>query len=559
MPMSSRALVLVLLSAVAFPAPALAPATADFNGDGRADVLWRNSSTGADAIWRSADQATQQAVASVTDPRWKVAGVGDFDGDGRSDIFWRNTSTGANAIWKSANRATQQPAAAVTDQTWQVAGVGDFDRDGRSDVLWRNSDTGANAIWKAANRATQIGVAAVADQAWSIVAVADFDGDGASDILWRNTGTGSNAIWRSANRSTPQAVTRVGNLAWRVAGSGDFDGDGRADILWRNTSTGTNSIWKAANAAAQQPVASVSSQDWRVVRVGDFQGDGRADVFWRNLATGADVVWRSADASARQATGSVGNLAWVVVPRGGQDFRPTLSIADVSIAEGDSGVAQAAFAVRLTWPSTSRVTYDIGTFDSGGNVDATADADYRASSMTGQSIPAGQTSASFVVTINGDTMAEANETFLVAATRVAGAVELKNVATGTIRNDDANTLWIDDASVIEGDTGTKPMTFTIRLSRPSTLPVTYDIATADLPPSALFRATAGVDYVAKRLTGEVMPPGATSRTFTVTIINDTVEELIGESFNVDVSHAAGIVVVDARADGNIVDDESPVP
>ena len=62
-----------------------------------------------------------------------------------------------------------------------------------------------------------------------------------------------------------------------------------------------------------------------------------------------------------------------------------------------------------------------------------------------------------------------------------------------------------------------------------------------------------------RLAGELIPPGTTSRTFTVTIINDTVEELIGESFKVNVSNATGIVVVDAQANGDIIDDESPVP
>ena len=558
MPMSSSALLVVLLSAMAFPARALLPAASDFDGDGRADVLWRNSSTGANAIWRSASQATQQAVASVTDQRWKVSGVGDFDGDGRSDILWRNTGTGANAIWKSANRATQQAVAAVTDQAWQVAGVGDFDRDGRSDILWRNSSTGANAIWKAANRATQQSVVAVTDQGWSVVSVADFNGDSASDILWRNTATGSNAIWRSANRSTPQAVARVGNLAWRVAGSGDFDGDGRSDIFWRNTRTGANSIWKAGDAGAQLAVASVPSQNWRVVRVGDFQGDGRADVFWRNLSTGADVVWRSADASAPQATGSVGDLAWVVVPRGGQDFRPTLSIADVSISEGNSGLTRAVFAISLSWPATSQVDYDIKTTDSDGTVGAVAGVDYRAISLTGQSIPAGQTSASFAVNINGDTTPEANETFSVYVPRLVGAVG-PNIGVGTILNDDANTLWIDDASVVEGDTGTRPMTFTIRLSRPSTGAVSYDIATADIPPAGLFHATAGVDYVPRSLAGEIIPPGSTSRTFTVTIINDTVEELIGESFRVNVTDPSGIVIVDAQANGDIIDDESPVP
>ena len=47
----------------------------------------------------------------MADQNWKIAGTGDFNGDGKSDIFWRNTSTGDNAIWKSGDAAT----AAVED------------------------------------------------------------------------------------------------------------------------------------------------------------------------------------------------------------------------------------------------------------------------------------------------------------------------------------------------------------------------------------------------------------------------------------------------------------
>ena len=31
--------------------------------------------------------------STLADLNWKVAGTGDFDGDGKSDIYWRNTST----------------------------------------------------------------------------------------------------------------------------------------------------------------------------------------------------------------------------------------------------------------------------------------------------------------------------------------------------------------------------------------------------------------------------------------------------------------------------------
>lgn len=44
----------------------------DFNRDGRSDILWRNGSTGANVIWRSASMQNPQAVGSVTVLDWKV-------------------------------------------------------------------------------------------------------------------------------------------------------------------------------------------------------------------------------------------------------------------------------------------------------------------------------------------------------------------------------------------------------------------------------------------------------------------------------------------------------
>ena len=37
---------------------------------------------------------------------WQHECVGDFDGDGRSDILWRNSVSGQNVIWKSGSNAT---------------------------------------------------------------------------------------------------------------------------------------------------------------------------------------------------------------------------------------------------------------------------------------------------------------------------------------------------------------------------------------------------------------------------------------------------------------------
>lgn len=296
------------------PAVEMVQYSGDYNGDGVSDILWHNLATGANSIWRSANKANYQGVASVTDTQWQVAGVGDFNGNGQSDILWHNPATGASSIWRSANKAGYQSVASVTDLQWKVAGVADFNGDGRADILWHNQATGANTIWRSANKANQQYVDAIVDLNWVVAGLGDFNGDGQADILWRNQATGANTIWKSAKKSSQQSVASVNPSQWKVAGIGDFSGDGKADILWRNLSTGANTIWKSANDADQQNIQTVSDLHWQVAGVGDFNGDGQADILWRDMATGTNAIWKTANKNNYQAVDSVTDLNWVAEP-----------------------------------------------------------------------------------------------------------------------------------------------------------------------------------------------------------------------------------------------------
>ena len=289
--------------------------TSDFNGDGFSDILWRNITTGADTIWKSAKSTLQQAMTGVTDQAWKIVGTGDFNADGIADILWRNTSTGANTIWKSANAATKQPVTGVTNPDWQIVGVADFDGDGYADILWRNASTGANTIWKSGNGATQQAVTGVTDVNWHVVGVGDFNSDGHADIFWRNSSSGANAIWYSANSMTIQSVTGMTDPNWSVVGVGDFDGDGASDILWHNQSTGAGVIWKSGNPSSQQAVTQITNLTWKMVAVGDYNGDGKSDILWRNSSSGDNVIWLSAHSASQQAVRSVTDPSWKIIGR----------------------------------------------------------------------------------------------------------------------------------------------------------------------------------------------------------------------------------------------------
>ncbi len=286
----------------------------DFDGDRKADLLWRHGVSGSNSMWRSANSTQVQTVRAITDVAWVAAGVGDFNGDGKADILWNHKNTGANAVWYSANHLTAQNLTTVTNLTWKIVGVGDFDGDGKSDILWRNTTTGANAYWRSGNYATQVIVREVTDVAWRVAGVGDFNGEGKADILWNHRNTGANALWFSANPATAQNLTTVTNLAWKIVGVGDFDGDGKADILWRNSTTGANAYWRSGSYATQAVVREITDVGWKAAAVGDYNGDGKADVMWRHSSTGANAVWYSANHATAQNLSGIADQNWKLMP-----------------------------------------------------------------------------------------------------------------------------------------------------------------------------------------------------------------------------------------------------
>src|SRR6185369_16096831 len=153
---------------------------------------------------------------------------------------------------------------------------------------------------------------------------------------------------------------------------------------------------------------------------------------------------------------------------------PTLSINDVTVNEGNSGTTAATFTVSLSGPAQGAdVTFDIATAN---GTATTADNDYAAKSLTNQIIPAGQTSYTFTVNVNGDNNVESDEAFVVNVTNVVGASVSDGQGTATIQNDDLPAISINDVSVTEGNSGTTNLDFTVSLSAPAPATVTFDIA-----------------------------------------------------------------------------------
>ena len=244
-----------------------------------ADVLWQNSSSGEVYMWllNGTTIVSEGAVATVAPSTgWVIEGVGDFNGDGKADILWQNTTSGEVYLWlmDGTTILSQAEVAVVSPSTdWVIKGVGDFNGDGKADILWQNSSTGEVYIWLMSGTTilSEASPATVAPSTnWVIEGVGDFNDDGKSDILWQNSGSGEVYVWLM-NGTTIASQTAVQYVApssgWVIEGVGDFNDDGTADILWRNTSSGEVYVWLINGAAvtSQGGVEYLApSTDWAI-------------------------------------------------------------------------------------------------------------------------------------------------------------------------------------------------------------------------------------------------------------------------------------------------------
>ena len=126
----------------------------DFDGDGRTDLLWQDPISGYAQIWflgGSGQNLTIKGAANLTSRNvWRISGAADFNGDGRPDVVWQDPATGAVQIWFLGGAQGNVVTGAMNlaaGNSWRIAAVEDFDQDGRPDLVWQDPLSGQSQIW----------------------------------------------------------------------------------------------------------------------------------------------------------------------------------------------------------------------------------------------------------------------------------------------------------------------------------------------------------------------------------------------------------------------------
>ncbi|MCC6808780.1 MAG: hypothetical protein IT381_15245 [Deltaproteobacteria bacterium] len=290
------------------------------------------------------------------------------------------------------------------------------------------------------------------------------------------------------------------------------------------------------------------------------------ETFFARLCTAAG--FSGADAIAGCTAPTIGTVS----DNSGQgtitdnDAVPSLVINDVSGAEGATGttgprtfiVTQSAISglnTSFTAATSNNTTCSVGPCVIG-------PVDIVPIAPTVFNIPAGSTTVNVVVTVNGDSFDENDETFNVDLTLPVNATIADALGLGTITNDDNNSnLSIADVSQLEGASGPTGMTFTVTLSQASARTVTVNFTTNNNTATAVTAGVGTPDY-ATQGGSLTFNPGVLTQTFTVPITADAVDEN-DETYFADISGAtnAGVTGTSCgagcvRATGTIQNDDN---
>jgi hypothetical protein len=542
-------------------------ALADFNGDGKQDYASVNDD-GYVSVLLGAGNGTlgEPSTFSVGAYPGSVT-AGDVNADGKIDLVTLNTNAYSNNIGVMLGDGLGSFGFATNYSAGFAPGdvaMADFNGDVNTDLVATNPSAAPSAL------SVLLGSGAgVFNPALTVenaagpfhVAVGDFNGDGRPDAVSANTNSNNvsvllnDGVWPALDNPSiviNGATVTEGNVGTvNAAFTVTLSAASSQDVTVRYATADYFEYYSSATAGSDYETqlgqltipAGQTSATINVSVYGDRLGEGTE---WLNesfLVNLTDPI----NAFIADGTG-VGTII---------DDEPTASIDFIVTGdEGNTGTTPFVFTVTLSAPYDVPVTVEYATADLTPDQEylygpgATAGIDYTATSGT-LTIPAGQISGTITVLVSGDRVGEGyefHEMFTVNLSDASGARLTYRESLGAIYDDEPFVSINGEETVVEGNSGTTAMSFTVSLSAVYDADVTVSYATADRS------ALAGSDYVAAIGTVTI-PSGQMSQTLTVLVNGDLLAEG-NEEFVVTLTSASRLFLYDTTGFATILNDDT---
>jgi hypothetical protein len=287
---------------------------ADFNGDGNQDLATANSSgdsvsallgNGDGTFATKTDYAIGLGVESVA--------AADLNGDGKQDLVTANWSASTVSVLLGNGDGTFTAKTNYpTDLRPNSVAVADFNGDGNQDLVTANSTTPTTGNIIADNVSVLLGngdgsFAAKTDYTTGFgpesVVAADFNGDGNQDLATANIADFSVSVLLGNGDGSFAAKTDY--ATWRAPCSvsvADFNGDGKQDLVTANFSGGNVSVLLGNGDGSFAAMAKYpTGGSPRSVATADFNDDGKQDLATANLVDASVSVLLNAPGATETA------------------------------------------------------------------------------------------------------------------------------------------------------------------------------------------------------------------------------------------------------------------
>lgn len=455
-------------------------ALGDFNGDGLLDYAQADNNGREIEPFLNAGGGSFSAIAPTPQLAF-FADINDFvavdlNGDGRADLAAavdEAFTTDYLAVWLNNGSGAFGPATQFTaGVNPQEIRSGDIDGDGDIDLITYNTTSDDVSVFLNNGVGSFSLVQTVPFTGLSFfsdaINLADYDADGDLDIgVVGNNSTINIAVNDGfGNFGTPLSFPN-GQFFDPDDGmaSGDIDGDGDVDIVavgnFSNISLFLNSPIPAPvltfNVTLSQPATSTvtvqfQTVDGTAVSGVDYLPESGTLTFLPGeqlqvvevtaigdtLAEGDETFFVQLSNPVNAAI-TDGQAQGLINDDDGGASGPTVSIDNVSMQEGDTGLTSYDFTVSLSQNPTGPVTVDFSVDDG----TAINGFDFTAQTGTLMFMP-GTTSQTITVDVFGDMRAEGDEQFFVNLSNPIGATLLDSRGVGEIINDDGSAVLSDD-------------------------------------------------------------------------------------------------------------------
>lgn len=257
----------------------------DFDGDGKAELVMRNTETYLNFV-KNIESGDIERITFGRDTQ-DIPVEGDFDGDGKSDIAVRRPSNQMWYILRSSDGEIERVNFGLQEADIPVPA--DYDGDGKTDIAVRRP---SNNMWYILRSSDgEIERVKFGLQEADIPVQADYDGDGKVDVAVRRP---SNQMWYIL-RSSDGEISRI-NFGLQEADipvPADYDGDGKADVAVRRPSNQMWYILRSSDGEIDRIKFGLQEEDIPVIA--DYDGDGKADISVRRPSNFMWYILRSSN------------------------------------------------------------------------------------------------------------------------------------------------------------------------------------------------------------------------------------------------------------------------